>query len=139
MTSTILSPKIYTQFQCNPQELEAASFDVKTTCQLFEEQAARVPNQTALLYQDLALSYKELNELTNQLARYIRKQYVAITQTELKADTLIPISIGRSADFVIGILGILKAGAAYVPINPEYPDQRIRHILTDINSKIIIT
>ena len=87
----------------------------------------------------MSLSYKELNERTNQLARHIRKQYKAITQTELRPDTLIPISIGRSAEFVIGILGILKAGAAYVPINPEYPDNRILHILKDIDSKIILT
>lgn len=138
MTS-IMSPDVYTQVQCSPQEFEAASFDVKTTCQLFDFQVKRVPNQTALIYKDLTLSYKELNDLTNQLARYIRKQYKEITHTELKPNTLIPISIKRSADFVIGILAILKAGAAYVSINPEYPDTRISYILTDINSKVMLT
>ncbi|MBA2655840.1 MAG: amino acid adenylation domain-containing protein [Tatlockia sp.] len=139
MTSPVLSSNLYQQLQCTRQQLEAGFYNVKTTCQLFEEQVARVPKQIALLYKDLSISYEELNERTNQLARYIRQQYKQLTARELKTNTLIPISIGRSAEFVIGILGIIKAGAAYVPINPEYPDNRIRHILKDIDSKIIIT
>ncbi|KTD43673.1 amino acid adenylation domain-containing protein [Legionella quateirensis] len=139
MTSTIECSDIYLQVQCGPKELEAGSFDVKTTCQLFEAQVARVPNQTALIYKDRLLSYNALNELTNQLARTIRSQYKKVTQTELTPDTLIPICLKRSADFVIGILAILKAGGAYVPINPEYPDTRISYILSDIQSKLMLT
>ena len=139
MTSPITNSDGYIQIQCNPQELEASHFDVKTACQLFEEQVARIPDHIALLYKDFSISYKKLNEITNQLARYIRNKYKNLTKTELLPDTLIPISIGRSPEYVIGILAILKAGAAYVPINPEYPDNRIRHILSDINSKIILT
>lgn len=134
-----LKSEIFAELNCSPLDLEASGYDVKTACQLFEAQAARLPEQTALVYQDLRLSYQALNELSNQLARTIRQQYFAVTQTELKPNTLIPVSLGRSADFVIAILAILKAGGAYVPINPEYPNHRIQHILSDINAKIILT
>ncbi|KTD07265.1 amino acid adenylation domain-containing protein [Legionella jamestowniensis] len=134
-----LSAKSYKKLVYDSKAVETMSYEFKTLCQLFEERVAKAPNNIAIEYKDTVLSFAQLNQLANQLARYIRKQYQLITQEELKADTLIPISVGRSADFIIGILGILKAGGAYVPINPDYPTSRIEHILTDINSKIILT
>ncbi|MBI2786356.1 MAG: amino acid adenylation domain-containing protein [Legionella longbeachae] len=134
-----LTPEKYSKKVYDYKAVESMSYEFKTLCQLFEEQVARSPNHIAIEYKDVVLSFSELNELSNQLARYIRRQYKSVTQKELKPDTLIPISVGRSADFIIGILGILKAGGAYVPVNPDYPVNRIQHILTDINSKLILT
>ena len=69
---------------------------------------------TAVIFEEEQLSYKELNERSNQLAHYLQKQGV-------KAETLVPVCVERSLEMLIGILGILKAGGAYVPIDPEYP------------------
>lgn len=128
----------YAQIYISWDEIEKSSYEIKNICQLFEEHAEKSPDQTALIYKDVYLSYKEINEKANQLARYIRKEYKSVSKMELAKDTLIPISIGRSANFVIGILGILKAGAAYVPINPDYPTSRIQFILEDISSCLML-
>lgn len=134
-----LTAEAYSQIIHDYSEAKTQSNEIKTICQLFEQNAKNHSNHIALEYKNLILSYKELNEITNQLARYIRKVYQSLTHEELKPDTLIPISVGRSAEYVIGILAILKAGGAYVPINPDYPDSRIQFILTDINSRLILT
>ncbi|MDO8955135.1 MAG: amino acid adenylation domain-containing protein [Gammaproteobacteria bacterium] len=102
----------------------------KTIHQLFEEQVEKTPQNVALIFENQQLTYKELNERANQLARYIGPQV---------PDTLIAICIERSLEMVIGILGILKAGAAYVPIDPQYPDERQTFILKDTRCKIKIT
>ena len=75
----------------------------KSIIDLFEEQAAKTPEVAAIIFKDQQLSYKELNERSNQLANYLIKQGI-------KAETLVPICIERSAEMLIGILGILKAG-----------------------------
>ncbi|QIV96010.1 amino acid adenylation domain-containing protein [Allofrancisella inopinata] len=111
----------------------------KTIYQIFEEQAQQNPNNIALVFEEESLTYKQLNEKANQLARYIRKQYKEVTNQELQADTLIPLCLERSMDMVIGILGVIKAGGAYVPMDPEYPNERFKHILSDTNAKLVIT
>ncbi|NQZ08155.1 MAG: amino acid adenylation domain-containing protein [Algicola sp.] len=94
--------------------------------QLFEHRAALNPDNAALLCpeQKTQLSYRVLNEKTNQLAHYLRKQGV-------KADTLVGLCIERSFDMVIGLLAILKAGGAYVPLDPDYPQNRLEHMIND--------
>ena len=89
----------------------------KSIVDLFEEQAAETPNATAIVFEEAQLTYKELNERSNQVARYLQKQGV-------KAETPVPICLERSPEMVVGILGILKAGGAYVPIDPEYPQEQ---------------
>ncbi|MBK2239040.1 amino acid adenylation domain-containing protein, partial [Francisella philomiragia] len=106
---------------------------------LFEEQVKQNPNNIALVFEDKQLTYEQLNNKSNQLARYIRKQYQQITNQELKADTLIPLCLDRSLDMVIAILAVMKAGGAYVPMDPEYPQERFKHILSDTEAKLIIT
>lgn len=111
----------------------------KTVYQLFEEQTKQNPGNVALVFEDQELTYKELNDRSNQLARYIREQYKQVTNKELKPDTLIPLCLERSLDMVIGILGVMKAGGAYVPMDPEYPAKRFKYILTDTQAKLVIT
>jgi len=111
----------------------------KTVYQLFEEQVAKNPNNIALVYEQEELTYQELNNKANQLARYIRKQYKQVTNQDLKPDTLLPLCLERSLDMVIAILAVMKAGGAYVPMDPEYPAKRFKHILKDTDAKLIVT
>ncbi len=73
----------------------------------------------ALVFEEDQLTFAALNEKANQLAHYLGSKGV-------KQETLVPICIGRGLEMIIGILGILKAGAAYVPIDPGYPQERIK-------------
>ncbi|WP_440994900.1 AMP-binding protein, partial [Cysteiniphilum litorale] len=111
----------------------------KTIYQLFEEQVKANPDNIALVFEEQALSYNELNNRANQLARYIRQSYKQGTQAELKPDTLIALCLDRSLEMVISILAVMKAGGAYVPIDPEYPEDRIGYILEDTQAKIVLT
>ena len=104
----------------------------KSITALFEQQAAKTPKSIAVVFENKELSYKELNERSNQLANYLIKQGV-------KAETLVPVCVERSAEMLIGILGILKAGGAYVPIDPEYPQDRITYMLEDTGAEIILS
>ncbi|MCK6076575.1 non-ribosomal peptide synthetase [Paenibacillus silvae] len=100
--------------------------------QLFEDQVRRNPEATAILFRDEKLSYRELNERSNQLAHLLRNMGVARNDT-------VAIMIERSFEMIIGIFAILKAGAAYLPINPAYPQERTMHILQDSQTKILLT
>ncbi|MEO5681008.1 MAG: amino acid adenylation domain-containing protein [Chitinophagaceae bacterium] len=110
----------------------------KTIGELFQEQAAKTPGNIALLYKNRPVTYKELNEKSNQLARHIRKQYLQRTQQEFKADTVIALFLDRSAAMVTGILAILKAGGAYLPIDINYPQERIDYMLQETGAELIL-
>ena len=99
---------------------------------LFEEQVHRTPDAIAIVFQDESLTYKKLHEQSASLARYLLEQGVQPGQ-------LIPVCIERSLSLIIGILAIGKCGAAYVPIDPAYPAQRIRHILEDTSATLVLT
>ncbi|HEX8288570.1 MAG TPA: amino acid adenylation domain-containing protein [Pyrinomonadaceae bacterium] len=100
--------------------------------QLFEQQAAEHPDRTAIICNGKQLSYGELNARANQLAAHLRSRGVV-------PETLIPICVDRSIEMAIGILGILKSGAAYVPIDPAYPAERIEFMLSDTSAPFIVT
>jgi len=104
----------------------------KSIVKLFEEQAQKTPEGTAIIFEDKRLTYKELNKRSNQMARYLQKQGV-------KAETLVPICVERGIEMVVGILGILKAGGAYVPIDPEYPQERISYMLEDTGAAQVLS
>ena len=110
-----------------------AEFPVDSVLQeLFEKQVEKTPNNTALVFGNKSLSYKVLNEKSNQLANVLRGKGV-------KPDDIVGIMVERSLEMVIGIMGILKAGGAYLPIDTEYPEERISYILEDCESKIVLT
>jgi amino acid adenylation domain-containing protein/non-ribosomal peptide synthase protein (TIGR01720 family) len=106
--------------------------------QLFEKQAAISPDDTALIFcsnkndKSSRLTFKELNSRANQLAHYLKKLGAG-------PDVLIGLCIERSIDMIIGLLGIFKAGAAYVPIDPAYPAERIDFIINDAGLSFLIT
>ncbi|RGR10696.1 non-ribosomal peptide synthetase, partial [Bacteroides ovatus] len=105
----------------------------KTIVELFEEQVERTPDNIALVYEDRRLTYSQLNELSNRLAAYLHTEYKIIQ------DDPIALCLNRSEYMLVAILGVLKSGGAYVPIDPGYPEDRIIHILSDIQTKVVLT
>ena len=91
---------------------------IRRVYELFQEQVDKNPDSVALVFEDQELTYKQLDERSNQLARYLRSNY------DIKPDTLITLCLDRSLEMVIGILGVMKSGGAYVPIDPNYPKER---------------
>jgi amino acid adenylation domain-containing protein len=98
--------------------------------ELFEQQAARVPDKVAVRCGEQALSYRELNERSNQLAHYLRKQGVG-------PDARVGLCLDRSVSMLVAVLGILKAGGAYVPLNADNPPARLKQQLE--GAKALIT
>ncbi|WP_245583620.1 non-ribosomal peptide synthetase [Paenibacillus assamensis] len=92
--------------------------------ELFEQQVLRTPNKVAVEYKDCKLTYVQLNQKANQVAHYLRSNGVAVEQA-------VALFAERSADMIVGVLAILKAGAAYVPIDPDYPVERIHYMIED--------
>jgi len=99
---------------------------------LFEQQVVISANTTALVFEDREFSYAALNSLANQLGSYLRSTY------QVKPDELIGICLERNEWVVIAILGVLKSGGAYVPIDPGYPQERIDYMLSDSQCKVVI-
>jgi len=97
----------------------------------FSLQAKANPDAVAIRFENSFLSYRQLDERSNQLAR--RLKTIGVAQGER-----IGLSVARSLELVVGILGILKAGAAYVPLDPSYPEERLRYIAQDSELKIIL-
>jgi amino acid adenylation domain-containing protein len=100
--------------------------------QLFEAQAAQTPGAVALVYEDAELTYAELNRRANQLAHYLQKFGAG-------ADARVGILLERSPELVVGLLGTLKAGAAYVPLDPSYPAERLAFMLADARVRVLLT
>ncbi len=105
----------------------------KTVIQLFEEQVEKTPDNIALVFEDKKMTYRELNDKANQLAWYLREE------KKLKPSDIVSLLFKRSVEMIISILGVLKSGAAYLPIDSEFPYDRIKYILEDSNSKLLIT
>ena len=100
--------------------------------ELFEEQVARTPEALALKYEAAELSYRELNERANQLARHLRRLGV-------RAESQVGIMMERSMEMVVALLGVLKAGGAYVPLDPEYPHERLTFMMEDAGIEVLLT
>jgi len=100
--------------------------------ELIEEQAERTPEAVAVVYEEQQLSYGELNRRANQLGHYLR---------ELGAgpEARVAICLERSLEMVIAVLGTLKAGAAYVPVEFDLPSERLKHIFIDAHPTIVLT
>ncbi|MEH2434859.1 MAG: amino acid adenylation domain-containing protein [Nostoc sp.] len=100
--------------------------------QLFEAQVEKSPDAIALVFDNQQLSYKELNVRSNQLAHYLKKIGV---QTE----SIVGICVECSAEMIIAILGIFKAGGAYLPLDPSYPQERLNFMLQDAQVSVLLT
>ncbi|HEY0173923.1 MAG TPA: amino acid adenylation domain-containing protein [Pyrinomonadaceae bacterium] len=100
--------------------------------QLFEEQAARIPSQLAVVSETEQLTYSELNRRANQLAHLLISSGVG-------AETRVGVCLERSPLMLVGLLGVLKAGGAYVPLDPKYPAERLAYMLADSDVHLLVT
>ncbi|HEY5730270.1 MAG TPA: amino acid adenylation domain-containing protein [Anaerolineales bacterium] len=99
---------------------------------LIEEQAKRTPKATAVQYDDQSLTYKELDKRTNELAKILVAHGV-------KPGTLVGLFVHRSLDMLVGLLGVLKAGGAYLPLDPSFPSERLAFMVEDSGASVILT
>jgi non-ribosomal peptide synthetase component F len=116
----------------------------KTIHRLFEEQIEQAPDHIALVgahelhekgtrgLAPLYITYRELNNRSHQLAIHLKEKGV-------KPDTIVGLLVKRSVEMIVGILGIVKAGGAYLPIDPKNPPERTKYMLTDSNARILVT
>ena len=100
--------------------------------QWIEEQAARTPDAVAVAFEKVSLTYRQLNEKANQLARHLQGLGVGV-------ESLVGICVERSLEMVVGLLAILKAGGAYVPLDPDYPKDRLAFMLEDADARVLLT
>jgi amino acid adenylation domain-containing protein len=100
--------------------------------QLFEAQVERAPDSLAVVYAEQSLTYAALNARANQLAHSLQKRGVG-------PQTRVGLCVDRSLDMIVGMLGILKAGAAYVPLDPAYPRERLAFMLADVQASLLLT
>lgn len=105
----------------------------KTIHKRFEEQVEKTPNNTAIVYKEISLTYKELNEKANRLANYLMQSY------NITPETLIILCLDRNENTLVAILAVLKIGGAYVPIDPNYPAERIKYIIEDTRAILVLT
>ncbi len=104
----------------------------KTLSVMFEEQVNKTPNNIAVVFEDQELTFKELNEKSNSLAYYLRNQ-------NIKRDDVVGVMCNRSLEMIIAILAVIKSGAAYTPIDPTYPEDRINYMLDTTDAKLLLT
>ena len=118
------------QFEFNNTAVEYPK--QKTVVNLFEKQASKTPGAIAVIFDGQQLTYKELNEQSNQLANYLQHRGIG-------KNIPVPICVGRSIEMIVGLLGIMKAGGAYVPIDPDLPNERIAYMIESTEAKIILS
>lgn len=106
--------------------------ETKTFQQMFTEQVLKTPEKQSVIYGNQYLTYLELHHRSNALARTLRAEGVA-------RNTIVGIMAERSLEMFIGVLAIIKAGGAYLPIDPSYPEERIQYMLADSEAKIILS
>lgn len=129
---SILTPdekeRILTEFN----NTEHVFSDLKNLHEFFEDRAIAYPDKTALILGEENMSYEEVNKRANQLARILRRKGVCSNQS-------VGIMVERSFEMIIAILAIHKAGGAYIPIDPDYPKDRVRYMLQDSGTNLVLT
>ncbi|GAA4279087.1 non-ribosomal peptide synthetase [Aquimarina mytili] len=103
-----------------------------TVVSLFEKQALRSPDKIAIVYEGKTLTYKDVDEKSNQLAHYLKNS------CQVGKNDIVGFMMDRSENLVIGLLGILKTGAAYLPIDPSYPKERISYVLKNSGANVLL-
>lgn len=103
----------------------------KTIIDLFEEQVLRTPNKIALIFEDSRLTYNELNQKANQLAH-------TLISLGVKPGNVVAVLLNRSLEMIIALIAILKTGAAYLPLDPDYPIDRIKYMLKNSDTNLVL-
>ncbi|WP_240805650.1 amino acid adenylation domain-containing protein [Streptomyces sp. A1547] len=127
----VLAPADRDPFRSGPADTRAP-VPAATLPQLFERQAATTPDATALVHDGAALSYAEINARVNRLARELAARGAG-------PETVVAIALPRSPELIVAMLAVLKAGAAYLPVDPKYPSNRLDFILGDAAPALILT
>jgi len=104
----------------------------KTLDQVLAEQVQKTPSNIAAVYGNESITYKELDKKSNQLAKTIREKGIV-------PDDIVGIMLYRSLEMIISIFAVIKAGGAYMPIDPDYPEDRIKYMMEDSKSKLLLT
>jgi tyrocidine synthetase-3 len=110
----------------------AAAFPGATLQEMFEKQAARTPGATAVVDNGKSVTYKQLNERANRLANYLREEY------RVQPNRIVGVAVDRSIEMIVAILGTIKSGAGYLSIDPNYPEERVLHMLEDSGADIML-
>lgn len=131
-TLPLVTPPELQQLLVEWNNTEVAAPPYNSITQWFTEQAERTPAAIALEYADQQVTYRELNERANQIAH-------RLSRIGAKGEVLVGVCIERSVEQIVAILGVLKAGAAYVPLDPTYPKARLDFILQDIQATVVLT
>ena len=113
-------------------QTEAAFPAELTVNELFEQTAEKFPDRTAVVFEDQTMTYGQLNEKANQLARFLRDKGVG-------ADTIVGIMLEKCPEMIVGMLGIIKAGGCYLPIKPDFPQDRIDYMLSNSEAPVLLT
>lgn len=128
----ILSNKEKTTLLCDFNDTKADYPKDKCVHQLFEEQVSKTPDKTAVIACDKTLTYEELNKLSNRIAN-------GLIRNGIKPNDTVAFSMSRNSLMIATMFGVLKTGAAYMPLDPNYPQDRIDFMVKDSNSKLLIT
>src|SRR5437870_2514858 len=110
----------------------ARALEPQTVAQLFAAQAAQTPDAVAVVFEQEALSYAQLEARANQLAQHLRRLGVG-------AETVVGLCLERSLEMVVGLIGLLKAGGAYLPLDPSYPAERLHYMMKDVPITVLVT
>ena len=128
----ILTDREREQLLVDWNQTDTAFSENKCIPELFSEQAMRVPNSVAVVFEERQLTYAEVDQKANQVARVLQKRGVG-------PESLVGICLERSPEMVIGLLGILKAGGAYLPLDPRHPQELLSYMLADAQVSILLT
>ncbi|WP_212004915.1 non-ribosomal peptide synthase/polyketide synthase [Chitinophaga sp. HK235] len=128
----LLSAEEETQLSATFSAAAVAYPRQQTFIDWFETAAKHAPDRTALVFEGQLLSWRQLEQQSALLAHYLRSKGV-------DANVLVPVCIDRSLDMIVAVMGILRAGAAYVPIEPDFPAERIKYMLQDTGAKVMIS
>ena len=128
----LLRPAERAQLLAQGNQSRAAFPDSQTVHSLFEAQVERSPEAVALVFAEQQLSYRELNARANQLGHYLRAAGVG-------PEVLVGVCVERSVEMIVAVLGILKAGGAFVPLNPLYPQERLSFMIEDAGLSLLLT
>ncbi|WP_414561757.1 MULTISPECIES: non-ribosomal peptide synthetase [unclassified Anabaena] len=129
---TILPPAQRQHLLIDFNNTQIDFLQVQCLHQLFDHQVERTPNHIAVTHANEQLTYNQLNHRANQLAHHLQKLGV-------KPDVLVGICMERSLEMVVALLGVLKAGGAYLPIDPMYPQERVTFMVEDAQTPVILT
>ncbi len=107
-------------------------FPPLTLQELFEAQAEQKKDNAAVVFHDLRMSYRELNERANRLAHYLKEEF------HIKTNDVVGVSMDRSLEMIVVLWGIIKSGAGYLAVDPTYPQDRVLHVLSDSEAELVI-